>query len=71
MVKTKSLKIRFEEADYEKLEHHARARGVSMSIIIRELVSAMPSKPMALPIAKIIYQIEPATNNTYDDKEQL
>lgn len=59
MAKTKSLKIRFEDDEYEKLERHAKVRGVPLSVIVRELVDAMPSKPMALPVAKIIYEVKP------------
>jgi hypothetical protein len=58
MAKTKSLKIRFEDEEYKKLEHHALVRGVPMSIIVRELIKAMPDKPAAVPIVKITYEVK-------------
>lgn len=58
MTKTKSLKIRFEDKEYEKLERHASARKVPLSVIVRELINAMPDNPLALPVAKIIYEVK-------------
>lgn len=55
MAKTKSLKIRLEDNEYEKLDKQARSRGVPMSAIVRELINALPDNPPVKPIAKIVY----------------
>jgi len=58
MTKTTSLKIRFEEGQYEKLERHAKARGIPLAAIVRELVDALPDNTKGIPVVKIVYEVK-------------
>jgi hypothetical protein len=58
MSKTRSLKIRFEEQTYDKLERHAKVRGVPLAVVVRELVNALPDNTESVPIAKVIYEVK-------------
>lgn len=58
MAKTESLKIRFEDAQIEKLKRHAKVRKISLGAIVRELIDAMPDEPAEQPVAKVVYEVK-------------
>jgi uncharacterized protein (DUF1778 family) len=48
--------IRLTPEQKKKLASHAKAKRISISGVLQELIDAMPEEPVTVPIARVIYE---------------